>query len=1117
MKQELEKAYEPQKYEDDIYATWEESGFFNPDNLKAKGKPFVISMPPPNATGILHLGHASALAYEDLMIRYHRLKGRKALWVPGTDHAAIATQTKVEKILAKEGSSREELGREKFLARVRDYVAGSQDTIRNQTRKMGSSCDWSRERYTFDKGLSQAVSEAFVRMYNDGLIERDYRIVNWCPRCASTLADDEVEYEEQDAKLYYIKYGPFTIATTRPETKLADTGVAVHPSDKKYKKYIGQTLDIDLAGHNIKVKVFSDKAVDPKFGSGAVGVTPAHSAVDFEFAQKNGLEIIKLIGEDGKLLSSGGKYKGMDTLSARKVFVKDLEAADQIVKVEDYKNNLSICYRCDTPIEPLTSEQWFVRVNKKIPGRNKTLKQLATQTVKSGEIKILPDRFAKTYYHWMDNLHDWCISRQIWWGHRIPVWYKKSDTDIKLTLFRHTQSEANALKVGAGHKDYKLTEKGVEQAKKIAGEINPDDFDIIFSSDLSRAKQTAEILFPGKKIISDKRLREVDFGDMTDKSSLMINKYRAKGFPNGETYQDVRDRVQLFLDDISSKYKNKKIAVVSHSGVWKVFEIIFNGADFTEEFLSTHAALGAKEYDLDKKSEEIYVGHDKPKGKGWIQDEDTLDTWFSSALWTFSTLGWPIKNKIGFNKSLVEKVKNGEKTITHRLSEKELSVGETCIVENTQTKKSFGFIRITEVKKIKMKDLDLSEPGQGEYKSIEEFRKRIAKYYPDMDVTINSDLWVYRYIYSKKSDLDTFHPTTVMETGYDIIFFWVARMILMTEYLLDQKPFETVYLHGMIRDKAGKKMSKSLGNGIDPIEMSQKFGTDALRLSLIIGSAPGSDLKLYEEKIAGYRNFVNKLWNISRFIFSSVDKPKSIKTEPKAKTLADKWILSEFNNLAKEVDVDLAEFRFSAAGEKLYDFTWNKLADWYLEISKIEKNKDQILLYILERLLILWHPFTPFVTELLWQQFDTKEMLMVKSWPKTGKVDKKSLENFSDLQKLVIKIRNLKAENKIPPKDLPNCYLESKIFSKEDLAVVAQLSRVTLVDSLPKAKSFTIGKTKGKINLVKELSDKERSDLEKYIKATEAKLNNKNFTDNAPPQVVADTKKRLTEAKNKLK
>lgn len=1008
--QELAKAYEPNKYEDSIYAAWEKSGVFDPDKLKAKGKPFVISMPPPNATGVLHLGHAAALAYEDLMIRYHRLKGEKALWVPGTDHAAIATQTKVEKILASEGTSREKLGREKFLARVRDYVADSQGTIRKQTRKMGSSCDWSRERYTFDDGLSRAVSEAFVRMYNDGLIERDYRIVNWCPRCASTLADDEVEYQEQDAKLYYIKYGPFVIATTRPETKLADTGVAIHPSDKKYKKYIGQTLDIGLAGHKIKVKVFADKAVDPKFGSGAVGVTPAHSAVDFEFAQKNNLEVIKLIDESGQIMASGGKYQDMDVLSARQAFVKDLEAAGQIVKIEDFKNNLSVCYRCDTPIEPLTSEQWFVRVNKKIPKRNKTLKQLASEAVKSGEIKILPERFAKIYHHWMNDLHDWCISRQIWWGHRIPVWYRKDNENIRITFFRHTQSEANALKIGAGQKDYKLTEKGIEQAHDIAKTIDKNDFDVIFCSDLSRARQTAEILFPDRKIIIDKRLREIDFGDLTSQPGSLIDKHRVKGFPNGETYQEVRDRTMSLLEEVSAKYKGKHIALVGHSGIWKVLEIIFKGKDFSKEFLNTHAALGGHKYGF-AKDDEIYVGHDRPKGSGWVQDEDTLDTWFSSALWTFSTLGWPDKTK----------------------------------------------------------------------------------------------------------DLKTFHPTTVMETGYDIIFFWVARMILMTEYILGEKPFETVYLHGMIRDQEGKKMSKSLGNGIDPIEMSEKFGTDALRLSLIIGSAPGADLKLYEDKIAGYRNFVNKLWNISRFIFSSVESIKTVKAEPQGKTLADRWILSEFNSLIKEVSLDLDNFRFSPAGEKLYDFSWNKLADWYLEIAKIEGNKDQILLYILERLLLLWHPFTPFVTELLWQQFGQKEMLMIKAWPKAGKIDKKSLDNFSNLQKTVVKIRNLKAENKIPPKELPNCHLSSKALTKNDLEVVAKLSRITLVDDLPKAKSFSIGTTKGKINLVKDLSDKERQGLENYIKASEAKLKNKKFVDNAPPQVVAETKKRLEEAKNKLK
>ncbi|MDQ5970862.1 MAG: valyl-tRNA synthetase [Patescibacteria group bacterium] len=371
---ELPKAYEASQHEQDIYKTWLDSGFFNPDNLRTDGPAFTISMPPPNATGILHVGHAAGLTIQDAVTRYKRLQGYKALWVPGTDHASIATQTKVEKIIAQEGTDRNTLGREKFLERVKQYVADSQGTIREQIRRMGSSCDWSRERYTFDDGLSRAVNEAFIRMYNDGLIYRGYRIVNWCPRCASTLADDEVEYEEQNAKLYYIKYGPFVVATTRPETKLADTGVAVHPDDVRYQKYLGQILEIDLAGHKIKVKVFADSAVDPEFGSGAIGVTPAHSWVDYEFAQKNNLEIIKLIDEQGQILGTGGKYKGLSVLEARDKFVADLQASGLIEKIEDIKNNLSVCYRCQTAIEPLTSEQWFVAVDKKIPGRGKSLK-----------------------------------------------------------------------------------------------------------------------------------------------------------------------------------------------------------------------------------------------------------------------------------------------------------------------------------------------------------------------------------------------------------------------------------------------------------------------------------------------------------------------------------------------------------------------------------------------------------------------------------------------------------------------------------------------------------------------------------------------------------------------
>ncbi len=835
----IPKAYEAKKYEDRIYKTWEESGLFNPDNLK-KGKSFTISMPPPNATGILHLGHASALTYEDLIIRYKRLQGFKTLWLPGTDHAAIATQTKVEKIISSEGLDRHKLGREKFLKRVKEFVADSQNTIKKQIRKMGSSCDWSRERYTFDKGLSIAVSEAFIKMYNDNLIYHGERIVNWCFRCSSTLADDEVEHKERDSKLYYIQYGPLIVATTRPETKLADTGLAIHPDDKRYKKYIGQKLNIDLAGHKINVKIFTDKNINPKFGSGVLGVTPAHSIVDFEMAQKNNLEIINLISEEGKILDSGGKYKGLTVLEARKKFVKNLKANKQIVKIEDFKNSLALCYRCKNIIEPLISKQWFVAVDKKIPHRNKTLKELALIAVKKKEIKILPERFEKVYFNWMNNLHDWCISRQIWWGHRIPVWYT-NDNEV-------------------------IVANNKEEAKKLA------------------------------------------------------------------------------------------------------------------------------------------------KGKNIKQDEDTLDTWFSSALWTFSTLGWPKKNK----------------------------------------------------------------------------------------------------------DLKKFHPTQVIETGYDILFFWVARMILMTEYLLKDKPFETVYLHGMIKDKLGRKMSKSLGNGIDPLEMISKFGTDALRLSLIIGSSIGQDIRIYEEKISGYRNFINKLWNIARFIFSQVKKVERIKKQPVAKTLADQWILTEFNLLTIEITKDLDKYNFSQAGEKLYEFTWSKLADWYLEISKLEKNKDKILLYILERLLIFWHPFTPFVTEIIWEKFNDKKLLMIQEWPQAKKSYEKSLKYFKDLQELVIIIRNLKAENKISPTEFPNCYLSSKVLSKNDLEIVAKLSRVNLIKKFLSKNKFSTRYSKGEINLKKELSNKDKEKLLKHIKSLENKLSNKDFIKNAPTKIVVGIKNKLRIMEKKL-
>ncbi|MBU1063055.1 valine--tRNA ligase, partial [Patescibacteria group bacterium] len=623
MKKELSKIYNPADYEDKIYQKWEESGYFNPDKCVADGitdknaPTYTIILPPPNITAKLHLGHSAVLTIEDLMIRYHRMKGYKTLWVPGTDHAAISTQNVVEKkILKEQGLTRHKLGKEKFLEEVWKFLKQTQATILQQTRKMGASLDWSREAFTLDEQRKKAVAKMFVDMYKAGVIYKGERIVNWCPRCHSTLADDEVEYKEQKTNLYFFKYSkdfPFVIATTRPETKLGDTAVAVNPKDDRYKKYIGKIYEVNFCGVLLKLKIIADRHVEMEFGTGALGVTPAHSAVDWQMAEENNLEIIKVINEDGKILKGFNEFSNKTALEAREMIVKKLKEQNLLEKEEEIENNLSVCYRCNTSIEPLPSKQWFIAVDKKIDFlNNKSLKEKAIEVAKNGEIKFIPERFSKKYLDWMENLHDWCISRQIWFGHQIPVWYKKQENK---------------------------------------------------------------------------------------KSKNQENKK-------------------------SRKQENK---------------------------------------------DEIYVGVKPPENineSEWVQDEDVLDTWFSSGMWTFSTLGWP------------DNFKDGKKT----------------------------------------------------------------------------------------GDLARFHPIQVLETGYEILTLWVSRMIMMSLFAVQEIPFKNVYLNGMILDKNGKKMSKSKGNGIDPIEMIEKFGTDAVRLSLLIGSTPGNDARLSEEKIASYRNFVNKLWNISKYV-----------------------------------------------------------------------------------------------------------------------------------------------------------------------------------------------------------------------------------------------------------
>ncbi len=760
MNQKFLKPYDPQATEDRIYKLWEESGFFNPDTLperNQKGQPYSIVLPPPNVTGTLHMGHAAMLAIEDIMIRYKRMQGFKALWLPGTDHAAIATQSKVEKELEKkEGKRRHDLGREEFLKRVDAFAQASHDTIVNQVRKMGASIDWSREAFTLDEKRTRAVRTAFKTMYDLGLIYRGHRIVNWDPKGQTTISDDEIVYEERKAKLYTFRYSkdfPISIATTRPETKVGDVAVAVHPDDVRYKKYVGQEFKADFAGAQITIKIVADDAVDPEFGTGAVGVTPAHSSTDADIASRHGLNSVQVIDEFAKMMPGTGQVAGLKVGPAREAIVKWLEENGLLEKTEDVTQNIATAERTGGVIEPLPKLQWFIAVNKpfnipnsNIPGiktgQEVTLKQIMRTAVESGAIKIIPERFEKIYYHWIDNLRDWCISRQIWYGHRVPVWYKESQ---------------------------------------------------------------------------------------------------------------------------KSKVKGQKEAQVINDG------------------------------------QELFVGLEAPTGEGWTQDEDTLDTWFSSGLWTFSTLGWP----------------------------------------------------------------------------------------------------------DQTEDLKVFHPTAVLETGYDILFFWVARMVLMTGCLIGDVPFKTVYLHGLVRTAKGEKMSKSKPEtNIDPLDMIAKYGADATRLSLIIGTGPGNDVKLSEDKVKGYKNFSNKLWNIARFVISAAEGERYDREAGKTAFTAEKVVfdphfsewasadaahLKKLTDLMTEITKEMEEYKFYLVGEKLYHYAWHEFADIILEESKpIIAGEDkkamvsriQFLLRALRTIVQALHPFMPYVTEEIWADIGQKEsMLIVSEWP----------------------------------------------------------------------------------------------------------------------------------------
>ena len=857
---ELSKTYEPSQVEGQIYQMWMDNDCFkaNPDPDK---KPYSIVMPPPNVTGQLHMGHALDSTLQDILTRYKRMEGYSALWLPGTDHAGIATQIKVEEELrVKEGKTRYDLGREKFLERVWAWKEKYGSRIVEQQRKLGVSCDWSRSRFTMDEGCSRAVREAFCEMYDKGLIYKGSRIINWCPHCLTALSDAEVEYVDKPGHLWYIRYplsdgsGDIVVATTRPETMMGDTGVAVNPNDEKFQHLIGKTCILPIM--NREIPIVGDEYCEIGFGTGAVKMTPAHDPNDFEVGLRHNLDVIRVIADNGTINENGGKYNGMDRYECRKALVKDLEEQGYLVKTEPYSHNVGTCYRCHNDVEPLISAQWFVKM--------KPLAEEAIRVVKDGTIKFVPERFSKTYLNWMENVHDWCISRQLWWGHQIPAWYCDECGHINVSREDPTKCE----KCGYTH----LT-----------------------------------------------------------------------------------------------------------------------------------------------------------------RDEDVLDTWFSSGLWPFSTLGWP--------------------------------------------------------------DLD-------------------------------------------SEDLKYWYPTTDMVTGYDIIFFWVARMVVSGMEQMKKEPFKTVFIHGLVRDDKGRKMSKSLGNGIDPLEMAEKYGADALRFNLITGNSPGNDMRFYVEKCEAMRNFANKIWNASRYVLMNLTVEETGLPDAADLEIEDKWALTKLNTLIKEVTENMDAYELGVASAKVYDFIWDTYCDWYIELTKArlygenEKSKlaaQKVLVYVLDQFLRLLHPFMPFITEEIWQAIPHEgKFLMLADWPKYDESLNFGAEaaHMESVMNAIRSIRNRRAEMNVPPSKKSTLYVVSdkgEIFRQGEgfICRLAYADKVIICETDPEGHENMVCVVTNDaklyipleelIDFEKELArlEKEKANCLKQIAMFEGKLSNEAFVSRAPEKVVAEQREKL--------
>lgn len=1055
--QKFPKTYDPKEWEESILRRWEAAGLSNPDTcikagVTAPDAPvFSVFMPPPNVTGVLHLGHALEDSLMDTVARYKRMRGFRTLFLPGVDHAAIATQAKVERLLMEnEGieSPRQTLGREGLLERIRAFAEDSKKTILSQIRAMGASADWSRLAYTFDAKRSLAVTTLFEMMYRDGLIYRGHRVVNWSIKGQSTLSDDEVVHKEATTTLFTFRYAkdfPIAIATTRPETKLGDMGVAVHPDDERYKKYIGQTFTVNIGSEKpLSILIFSDPSIDKTFGTGAVGITPAHSLIDFDLWRKQGhKDALAVIGTDGRMTSlAGSAYAGLPREEARKKFVTWLKAQGLIEKEEEITHNVATSDRFGDVIEQLPLDQWFVDVTKEISGRGKSLKDLMRDAINSPNEKIsfLPERFNKLYRDWVENFRDWCISRQIWWGHRIPIWYclnckhevVNPKIKVKWFLVRHGETEFNKARLQHGHLDSPLTEEGKVQATRVAEQLKDQNIGLIISSDLGRCQETASLLAKviGAPIELDPALRERSYGEADGLSYEEAKKRYGHPYAsydkspgNIESPRALEERISAAFKKHKGLHGNKNVVIVSHGGSLRMLMKQIRHISF-EEARQNPGIKNAEILSLDI----LATPCEKCGNDLFEQDPDTLDTWFSSATWPFSTLGWP----------------------------------------------------------------------------------------------------------EKSEDLKVYLPTSWMQMGNEIFLLWLMRMVLMTTYTQEVIPFREVYMHGILRDEKGQKFSKSLGNGIDPVEVIGKYGADALRITLLSGITPGNDMRFSMERVEVNRNLVNKLWNMGRYVASSVA-PEAIVWEPRPfATLspADAWILERLADVTSTVTGHLDHYQLSLAAETLRDFTWNDVADWYIETHKIEKH-DAVLVTVFNTLLELWHPFMPFVTEAMFASLypNAKFPLMGESWPIAGSNTAEAAgAPFTEVIRLVESIRNLRALYRIDPgKELSLTLVAEEAAATPLVPALSRLGKlaevlVTPASAQPLASAQVLGeRLVGYIHLGDTIDIprekarllSEQTDLNVYIERQKTKLADPNFTGRAPEKIVSAERERLATAETK--